>query len=207
MGKKYEFMYRICRSRINGIEEEEDRKYGEGHNPSILQRVPLPLLEDIPRFPPFREGLFTVSVALSLLCMSIRRVAGKGCGSLTLRVPGDGGLTSKVASAGTPVSPALISPPRPLDFLRRTVRVLSFVLGPERLVNLSPLGDARSGNASVGMSEGQEQIVRNRKRFKGRMQPSWKGEHANDEYKYNKIYKKRESKGRSLVEVISKLVS
>jgi len=82
-----------------------------------------------------------------------RRVVGKGGGSLTLRVPGDGGLTSHVASAGAPVSPALISPPSPLDFLRRTVRVLSLVLGPERFVNLSPRGDGRSGNASVGMSE------------------------------------------------------
>jgi len=78
-------------------------------------------------------------------------------------VPGDVGLISKVASAGTPVSPALISPPSPLDFLRRTVRVLSFVLGPAKFVNLSPFGEARSGNASVDMSDWQTQIVRNGK--------------------------------------------
>jgi len=37
---------------------------------------------------------------------------------LTLSVPGDGGRTSNVARAGALVSPALISPPSPLDLRR-----------------------------------------------------------------------------------------
>jgi hypothetical protein len=66
---------------------------------------------------------------------------------LTLRVPGDGGLRSRVASAGALVSPALISPPSPLDLLR--VRVLSTLLGPARGGSLSVV-DSR-GKASVAV--------------------------------------------------------
>jgi hypothetical protein len=61
--------------------------------------------------------------------------------------PGDGGLTSTVAKAGAPVSPALISPPRPLDLLRACG--LSLLSGPERGVNLSLKVVARGGKASV----------------------------------------------------------
>lgn len=68
-------------------------------------------------------------------------------GKLTLRVPGDGGLISKVAKAGEPVSPALISPPSPLDLLRAFG--LSKVVGPARGGTLSAL-DSR-GNASVAV--------------------------------------------------------
>lgn len=35
---------------------------------------------------------------------------------ITLALSGNGGRTSIVVKAGAPVSPALISPPRPLDF-------------------------------------------------------------------------------------------
>lgn len=53
----------------------------------------------------------------------------------TLIEPADGGLKSTVAKAGAPVSPALISPPRPLDRLR--MRGLPLLFGPERGVSLS----------------------------------------------------------------------
>ena len=54
-----------------------------------------------------------------------------------------------VARAGALVSPALISPPRPLDLLRDRVP-LSFVLGVlERLLGLGPVDGARRGKASV----------------------------------------------------------
>ncbi len=66
-------------------------------------------------------------------------------GLRTLIVPGDGGLTSRVANAGTLVSPALISPPSPLDRLR--TRGLSMLFGAPRGVNLSVV--ERSGKASV----------------------------------------------------------
>ena len=156
--EEYEFMDRICRSRIDGIEEEKDGKEGKRGDPSMLYCIPLPLLKNVSSFPSFRERLLSVSFTLRLLGVSICRVLVEGGSGLTLSVPGDGGLMSQVASAGTPVSPALISPPSPLDFLRRTVRMLSLVLGPERLVNVSPFGDAKGGNASVGMVESLEQI-------------------------------------------------
>lgn len=66
--------------------------------------------------------------------------------ALTLIVRGEGGLISNVARAGALVSPALISPPSPLDFLRD--RGLPVLLGPEKGPNLSLVVD-RSGNASV----------------------------------------------------------
>jgi hypothetical protein len=65
----------------------------------------------------------------------------------TLIVPGDGGLTSSVANAGDPVSPALISPPSPLDLLR--IRVLSLLLGAVRGLSLSLLVVESRGKASV----------------------------------------------------------
>ena len=70
-------------------------------------------------------------------------------GMRTLIVPGDGGLMSSVAKAGELVSPALISPPSPLDRLR--IRGLSLLLGPPRGVNLSvgEVAVVSSGNASV----------------------------------------------------------
>jgi len=73
-------------------------------------------------------------------------------GLRTLIVPGDGGLTSSVAKAGALVSPALISPPSPLDRLR--ARGLSLLFGPERGDNLS--APERSGKASVaGIANGR----------------------------------------------------
>jgi hypothetical protein len=65
--------------------------------------------------------------------------------ALTFKVPGDGGRTSNVANAGALVSPALISPPSPLD--RRRTRVFSTIVCPPRGVSLSSLES--SGNASV----------------------------------------------------------
>jgi len=44
-----------------------------------------------------------------------------------LTVFGEGGTTSNVATAGAPVSPALISPPKPLDLRRRGLPSPSFV--------------------------------------------------------------------------------
>lgn len=67
----------------------------------------------------------------------------------TLIEPGDSGLTSSVANAGELVSPALISPPSPLDRLR--VRVLSLLLGPVRGPSLSVLVVESRGNASVAV--------------------------------------------------------
>jgi hypothetical protein len=56
---------------------------------------------------------------------------------------------SMVASAGPLVSPALISPPRPLD-LRRDRVPLSVVMGVlDRLRVLRPVDGARRGKASV----------------------------------------------------------
>ena len=60
-------------------------------------------------------------------------------------VPGDGGLTSNVAKAGALVSPALSSPPSPLE--RRRIRDLSKLLGPESGASLS--GVLRRGKVSV----------------------------------------------------------
>ena len=67
----------------------------------------------------------------------------------TLIVPGDGGLTSSVANAGELVSPALISPPSPLDLLR--IRGLSLLLGAARGPSISELVVERRGNASVAV--------------------------------------------------------
>jgi hypothetical protein len=67
----------------------------------------------------------------------------------TLIVPGDGGLTSSVANAGELVSPALISPPSPLDFLR--IRGLSLLFGPTSGPNLSVLLVESRGKASVAV--------------------------------------------------------
>lgn len=47
-----------------------------------------------------------------------RRPSGASGVLLTLKVVGDCGRISKVEKEGAPVSPALISPPNPLDFLR-----------------------------------------------------------------------------------------
>lgn len=67
---------------------------------------------------------------------------------LTLIVPGEGGRTSTVAKAGAPVSPALISPPSPLE--RRRALGFSILLGALRGVNLSGFAvDTSCGNDSV----------------------------------------------------------
>ena len=67
----------------------------------------------------------------------------------TLIAPGDAGRTSSVANAGELVSPALISPPSPLDLLR--IRGLSLLLGLVRGLSLSDIVVERSGNASVAV--------------------------------------------------------
>jgi len=61
--------------------------------------------------------------------------------------PGDGVLKSSVAKAGAPVSPALISPPRPLDLLRACGLRILFV--PTSGVNLSLEVVSSGGKASV----------------------------------------------------------
>lgn len=60
-------------------------------------------------------------------------------------MPGEGGLTSRVAKAGALVSPALISPPNPLERLR--IRGFSAEVGPPSGVNLSAVES--KGKASV----------------------------------------------------------
>jgi len=52
-------------------------------------------------------------------------------GEHTFNVPGEGGRTSRVASAGTPVSPALISPPSPDERLRSRGESLDVGFGRE----------------------------------------------------------------------------
>jgi hypothetical protein len=116
-------VYRIRFGRVDGEKGQEDQYQNEGGNPGVLQRVSLPLLEEGSGFPPFRKGLPAISFVLRLLTLSFRSQLPGGAARLTLTVPGDGGLTSNVAKAGALVSPALISPPSPLD--RRRIRGLS----------------------------------------------------------------------------------
>lgn len=111
----------------------------------MLQRVSFPFLKVCPRFPPFREWSFAISLIFSL--RTVRLGNRRGLGKRTLIVPGDGGLTSKVANAGDPVSPALISPPSPLDLLRMRGLPLALELRPPRGVSLSAVD--KRGNASV----------------------------------------------------------
>ena len=73
----------------------------------------------------------------------------------TLTVLGDGGLTSHVATAGAPVSPALISPPSPLDFLRAR-GVLSMLCDVARGVNLSVVDSKGKASVADGISNGTE---------------------------------------------------
>ena len=82
-------------------------------------------------------------------------------GLLTLMVPGDGGLTSKVANAGEPVSPALISPPSPLERLR--MRGFSALLCPPRGANLS--SEDKSGKASVAVMFRDKLVASSSKEF------------------------------------------
>lgn len=75
----------------------------------------------------------------------MRKGSWKGEGVPTLMVAGEGGLTSSVANAGTLVSPALISPPSPLERLRtRGVLMLFSAARGDSL-----WGVERSGKASV----------------------------------------------------------
>lgn len=72
-------------------------------------------------------------------------------------VLGDGNGTSTVANAG-PVSPALISPPRPLDLLR--ARTLVVVFGAERGGNASlevEVGTGETGWLPAAMSRAVEE--------------------------------------------------
>lgn len=115
----------------------------------MLQRVPFPLLQQTLSLPAFREGLLAISGILRLLHVSW------GSSKLTRAVAlptlidrEDCGITSSVARAGALVSPALISPPSPLDLLR--IRGwLSRLLGPLKGCSLSPLEVESRGKASV----------------------------------------------------------
>jgi hypothetical protein len=80
-------------------------------------------------------GLFHSLPVPSQLCRAMQCSPGA---FLTLIDRGDCGITSNVAKAGALVSPALISPPSPLDFLRdHVVLTLSLVLGLEIRSTLS----------------------------------------------------------------------
>ncbi len=70
-------------------------------------------------------------------------------GILTLRVVGDVGRTSNVAKPRPIELPVSISGPSLLDFLRLRWLALLLLPGPARSVDLSLVGNARSGNASV----------------------------------------------------------
>jgi hypothetical protein len=91
-------------------------------------------------------------------CQHGRKGTAKGL--LTLMVFGDSGLMSNVANAGELVSPALISPPSPLD--RRRDRGLSMLLGPERGASLSGVV-LSSGKASVAVIFTVESRMRRKK--------------------------------------------
>ena len=112
----------------------------------MLQGIAFPLLKEGPRFSTLREGLLSIAFSLSLWQVSQDSV-GQG-GLRTLMAPGDGGRTSRVAKAGALVSPALISPPSPLD--RRRMRGFSLELSPPKGVNLSE-GIESKGKASVAV--------------------------------------------------------
>lgn len=81
-------------------------------------------------------------------CHRLEAVHSRAGMLLTFTVAGDGGRTSKVAIAGAPVSPALISPPSPLDLLRnRGTSWIDDLSG----VNVSLVES--NGKASPGMVE------------------------------------------------------
>lgn len=113
----------------------------------MFESISFPLLKESFRFSPFRKWFLAISVCLCLLDVS-RGTATAEALLRTLIVPADGGLTSSVANAGELVSPALISPPSPLDLL---LRGLSLLLSPERGPNLSVLVVESRGNASVAV--------------------------------------------------------
>jgi len=149
-------MYRVRLRRIDCKQGKEDADQDKRNDPCMLHCVPLPLLKKGPRFPPLGERLLSISLILCLLVVSYIVPSDWTKGELrTLIVPGDGGLTSRVANAGALVSPALISPPSPLD--RRRILGFSVVLGPPRGVNLSAVDS--NGNASVAVILAQSYTI------------------------------------------------
>ena len=104
----------------------------------MLERISFVLLEQPLCFAFPRKRLPAFEFILSLL--KISATPKYLLSTLTLMVLGDGNGTSTVANAG-PVSPALISPPRPLDLLRERAFVVPF--GAER-------GDTASLEVVIG---------------------------------------------------------
>ena len=167
-------MHGISGHRVDGVEREDDGEEDERDDPGVFEGVALGLPQNRARLVPFRRGLLAVS---RLLCLWKRGLApfsalltfaaGRGISlSPTIRVHvymatdtehpivptlidrGDG-ITSMVARAGALVSPALISPPRPLDRLRDGLP-LPVVLGVlKRLPAVGVVDGERGGKASV----------------------------------------------------------
>lgn len=143
----------------------------------MLQRVPLRLLEEGFGLPPFREGLLAVSFIFCLFQVS----SAAQCNArrrrfLTLIDRGDCGITSNVAKAGALVSPALISPPSPLDFLRdRVVLALSLALGPEIWPTLSwvVMSCGKASVAGMVRSKAFDQAIQGYSRQGGRSRVGW----------------------------------
>lgn len=65
-----EIMNGIRRRRVDGVEREDYSYEDERGDPSMLQRISFPLLEEASCLPPFREGLFAVSIILRLFNIS-----------------------------------------------------------------------------------------------------------------------------------------
>ena len=106
--------------RVGGIQGKEDTQKYQRDRPCVFRGIALACPEESPSFSTFGEGSSAISLGLRLLRLFDRQFTADRRGALwrTFIVPGEGGRISTVAKAGAPVSPALISPPSPLDFLR-----------------------------------------------------------------------------------------
>jgi hypothetical protein len=112
---------------VNGVEEEKDVEEDKRDDPGVLNRISFPALDESSNFSTLGEGLLAFPFYLRLLSFlsafmpfcplltppSLKTSVAIG---LTFASSGIADLTSSVMKAGAPVSPALISPPNPLDF-------------------------------------------------------------------------------------------
>jgi hypothetical protein len=129
---------------IYRVDEEECIDNDERRDPGMLENITTQSAGQTLCFPSLGEGLLAIFLVLSLLNVRVNKTL-LPVFTLTFGVNGDGGLVSHVARDGA-VSPALISPPSPLDFrLGRTL--ISWPFTPDRGFNCS---NAEScGNGSV----------------------------------------------------------
>ncbi len=63
--------YRIRLGWVDGKKEEEESKYAEGDNPSILQRITFALSEEVSGRPPFYKWVVAVSIPLCLVGVNL----------------------------------------------------------------------------------------------------------------------------------------